>query len=360
MARRILLTALCSALAAAQTWTYCNPLNTTCPANPALGGHAEFDFTKESANPKIWNMTAGPMKYGSSAEFTIHERGQSPTIQSNFFIFFGRLEVMMQAAAGTGIISTIVLQSDDLDEVDWEIIGGNRTHVESNFFGKGNTTSYDRAIYHPVDVAPQDGYHNYTVDWTKEKMEWYYDGHLLRTLRYDDPLALWGKTYPQTPMNVRLGIWSAGDESLNKYTIEWAGGLTDWSKLPFTMLIKGINVTDYSTGSEYTYGDHSGSWQSIKIKGGNSTAMTEINKPVGVSGRWNALSSGTRAGIVIGAAAGFVVLIAALLGFCIVQGRAGRKEKAAADAKWEEEQKDLNEYRLKMMKGGFSAEGGKY
>jgi len=42
----------------------------------------------------------------------------------------------MQAAAGTGIVSSIVLQSDDLDEVDWEMIGGNTTFVETNFFGK--------------------------------------------------------------------------------------------------------------------------------------------------------------------------------------------------------------------------------
>lgn len=52
----------------------------------------------------------------------------------------------MRCASGTGIISSIVLESDDLDEVDWEFIGGNSTSVETNYFGKGNTTSYDRAM----------------------------------------------------------------------------------------------------------------------------------------------------------------------------------------------------------------------
>jgi hypothetical protein len=32
---------------------------------------------------------------------------------------FGYFEVVMRAANGTGIISTAILESDDLDEIDW-------------------------------------------------------------------------------------------------------------------------------------------------------------------------------------------------------------------------------------------------
>ena len=34
------------------------------------------------------------------------------------------------------------------------------------------------------------------------------------------------------------------------------------------MYLKSMKVTDYSTGSSYSYGDTSGSWQSIKSEGG--------------------------------------------------------------------------------------------
>lgn len=34
------------------------------------------------------------------------------------------------------------------------------------------------------------------------------------------------------------------------------------------MYLKSLKVTDYSTGTEYSYGDQSGSWQSIKSTGG--------------------------------------------------------------------------------------------
>jgi hypothetical protein len=42
----------------------------------------------------------------------------------------------MTAAKGQGIISSVVLQSQDLDEVDWEWIGGQEGKVQANYFGK--------------------------------------------------------------------------------------------------------------------------------------------------------------------------------------------------------------------------------
>lgn len=53
------------------------------------------------------------------AKFTISEQGDAPTIESEFYIFFGHVDVKMRAANGTGIVSTWILESDDLDEIDW-------------------------------------------------------------------------------------------------------------------------------------------------------------------------------------------------------------------------------------------------
>jgi hypothetical protein len=173
MALRFLLTAaLTASTVVAQTFTDCNPMDKTCPPNIALGTNATFDFTNP-VNSKVWNQTAGPMSYQPKvgAEFTIQSRFESPTIKSNFYLMFGSVSVFMVAARGQGIVSSIVLQSDDLDEVDWEMIGGNTTHVESNYFGKGNQSSYDRAIWHPVTFEPQADFHNYTTHWTAETLE---------------------------------------------------------------------------------------------------------------------------------------------------------------------------------------------
>ncbi len=152
-----------------------------------------------------FNVTSGSLVYRTDgSEYTINKRKDSPTIQSKFYIFFGSVSVVMKAAKGQGIISSIVLESDDLDEVDWEFMGGNGTHAETNYFGKGNTTSFDRAVYHPMTTDPRDTFHNYTVHWTSDKIEWYIDSALIRTLPY--AAANGGHNYPQTPMTVRLGV----------------------------------------------------------------------------------------------------------------------------------------------------------
>lgn len=49
---------------------------------------------------------------------------------------------------------------------------------------------------------------------------------------------------------------------------DWAGGTTDYSAGPFSMYLKSMTVTDYSTGTSYSYGDKTGNWQSITAKGG--------------------------------------------------------------------------------------------
>ncbi|KIW06074.1 uncharacterized protein PV09_03245 [Verruconis gallopava] len=263
-------------LVAAQTYTSCNPLkSTSCPADEGLSSSSlTSDFTSSSL-PAKWNITAGSslIDYGSGGTtFTIKESGDAPTIETEFYVFFGVISVFLKSAPGTGIVSSVVLESDDLDEIDWEWIGGDDSKVQTNYFGKGNTTTYNRELW--VAAADcQTTAHNYTVNWQSDKTEWYVDGTLTRTLNYAD--AVDGTNYPQTPMRVKVGIWAGGDTSLNSEgTVEWAGGATNFSQGPFTMTLEKVVIVNQNPASSYTYGDESGSYTSIKIDGANSTTDT--------------------------------------------------------------------------------------
>jgi hypothetical protein len=75
------------------------------------------------------------------------------------YLFFGRVTAVLEAAAGAGIVSAFILQSDDLDEIDWEWLGGDTAHVQSNYFSKGDTTTYDRGQTHNVNT-PQTTFHS--------------------------------------------------------------------------------------------------------------------------------------------------------------------------------------------------------
>jgi hypothetical protein len=126
-----------AALATAQTFTDCNPMEKKCPNNPATPQTWETDFSAGKDAVKGWKQTAGSLTYGpEGAEFTVAKKGDAPTIGSEAFLHFGYVEVVMKAAPGVGIVSSIVLQSDNLDEVDWEWIGGVDSRVQQNYFGK--------------------------------------------------------------------------------------------------------------------------------------------------------------------------------------------------------------------------------
>ncbi|RYP14252.1 hypothetical protein DL765_006503 [Monosporascus sp. GIB2] len=234
-------TALLSGPAAAQTWTACNPLTNTCPPNTALGMAIDVDFTQGGVNS--FKASGGTVTYDSNgAAFTVTRGGDAPQLSSVFFIMFGRVEFTLKAAPGAGIVSFFVLQSDCLDEIDW------------------NSTSFR---------APR-------------------------------PIIL-----------LKFGVWSGGDPNNSPGTIDWLRGPTDYSQGPFTMYVKSVKVTDYSTGSSYIYGDSSGIWQSIRAEGGEvngnegnagiltitavaagTTFISEANVPVGGIGGSGDASSG--------------------------------------------------------------------
>ena len=246
----------------AQTYTSCNPTEGTCSADTALGTSKNYDFTNGASSD--FTATGSPSYGSNGVSFTVAKSGDAPTISSKWYIMFGSYTVTMKAAPGTGIVSSIVLQSDDLDEIDWEFLGSRPDEVQSNYFGQGKTDTDDRSAVLPV-TGTQDEFHKYTVQWTSTEIVWQIDGKTMRTLQSN---AANGE-YPQTPMQLKIGAWAGGDSSNAAGTIAWAGGQTDFSSGPYTMLVSSVSVQDFSTGSSYSYDGTSGTWESIKSNGGS-------------------------------------------------------------------------------------------
>lgn len=270
--------ALAATMASAQTHTDCNPLEKSCPADPAFGNKkVDCDFTKGSCDA-FKELAGTKITYnGKGAQFKIDNPKGAPTIQSGKYIMFGRVDVEVQAAEGAGIVTSAVLQSDDLDEIDWEWVGGDNKQVQTNYFSKGDTTTYDRGKFHPVS-NPLTTSHTYSIEWTKDAVNWMVDGNNVRTLTAAS--AKGGSAFPQTPMQIKLGTWTAGTPDKSKWTVEWAGGLTDFSKAPFNAYYKSIKIVDYAGGDspaskgvkEYVYGDKTGTWKSIKAVAGDGSS----------------------------------------------------------------------------------------
>lgn len=172
----------------------------------------------------------------------------------------------VRAARGAGIVTSFVLQSDDLDEIDWEWLGGDNAQVQTNYFSKGCTETYDRGGFSPV-ADPINQFHTYTIRWTPEQLDWIIDGAVVRTLRNTGIEGCAG--YPQSPMQIKLGTWVAGRPDAPQGTIDWAGGLANFDDAPFDGYYQSLRIQDFMGGrseaTEYHYGDRSGRWESIEV-----------------------------------------------------------------------------------------------
>lgn len=93
-----------------------------CPADTALGKTIQLDFTTDSYDEyfEVTGLGNGNVGYGTSEglAITMNGKGDAPTLNSKFYIFFGKVEMVLKGSPGSGIISSFVLESDDLDEVD--------------------------------------------------------------------------------------------------------------------------------------------------------------------------------------------------------------------------------------------------
>ncbi|KAJ5552109.1 concanavalin A-like lectin/glucanase [Penicillium frequentans] len=260
-------------LATAQSYTSCDPMEKTCPADPGTTStEISYDFTKSSDLAK-WNTTAGTVTASEEgAKFTISQEGDAPTIETEYYIFFGEVSITMKGASGTGIVSSAILESDDLDEIDWEILGSYSSKLQTDYYGKGDSGSYDRWTWVEAS-SPLSTFHTYKWVWTKTELTWSIDGTVVRTLKYADAVHDGASRYPQTPMSVRIGIWAGGSSS-SEGTVEWAGGVTDYSDGPFTMYVKSVSIVNYNPAESYKWKNKSGSMDSIEIVGGTSSTGT--------------------------------------------------------------------------------------
>ncbi|EGW31116.1 uncharacterized protein SPAPADRAFT_142833 [Spathaspora passalidarum NRRL Y-27907] len=245
----------------------CNPLtdNQCLVTNEALGTSIFESFQTGTRYFAITSSRNRIMFDPNGLQLTIKKEFDNPSLVSSFYIMYGKVEAEIKGAHGRGIISSFYLQSDDLDEIDIvEVFGGDPYEYQTNYFVKGNTTNYDRGRYHSLATSPLTEFHKYGMEWTPHKITWFLDGKKVRVLNKKNKYG-----FPCSPSFLKFSLWAGGDYSNDEGTITWAGGPTNYDEGPFTMTIRNLNVTDYSNGVAYSYGNLSGGkWLDLQANGG--------------------------------------------------------------------------------------------
>jgi|GEM_PF-413167 len=150
-------------------------------------------------------------------------------IQSKAFFGHGRFTVRMKSNIKPGTVSSFFLMNK------WE--PGNWFHkeIDIEFLGKDpRTVQFVTHRYHS-DQGPSamghahvvtlpfgygDGFHDYSIHWTKDKVEWSVDGK-----------KIWetAENVPDAPLNIFMNHW--GPDPTNEWSASWVGKM-DLEALP--------------------------------------------------------------------------------------------------------------------------------
>lgn len=229
----------------------CNSWKDLCIShNKAFPAHHVDTFQKQSTYFSLYARLPQIVYSKEGVTLSIARRYDNPELVSDGYIRFGKVEAEIRSLDGPGIISSFYLQSDDLDEIDVvEIIGSFPETYQTNYFVKGNTTTYDRGDTHTLPTSPHDNYHKYGVEWTDKEIIWFLDNAPVRRLPRENSHG-----FPTSPMRVYFSVWAGGDSLNAPGTILWAGGPTDYRQMPYRMDIRSVLVENYLPGGTFVYG----------------------------------------------------------------------------------------------------------
>ena len=191
------------------------------------------DFTV-AAN---WNQTAWEADYvvPTLGEVTLNLDGTDKEgkpftgseIQSDAFYGYGTYEVTMQAAAGSGAVSSFFLFSSEFfgadhhNEIDFEFLGNDTTKVNINYYYDNAKLGDNGSVQIDLGFDAAAGMHDYRIDWQPDAIRWFVDDVLIYEVRSDTaPLPI-----PDEDMKVYMNLWT-GDDQLDHWHGPADPGLT--------------------------------------------------------------------------------------------------------------------------------------
>ncbi|KAF0420405.1 glycoside hydrolase family 16 protein [Gigaspora margarita] len=170
--------------------------------------------------------------------------GKGLDLNSTYMMHYGTVSVEMKANRVGGVVTALCLMSREGDEFDWETVGEDIKHAQTDYFYKGaHKTGVDGIIHAFPDGGTIDSdYHTYTIEWGPNRTIWSIDGITVRTLERSSNFEDGIYKYPNKPSYIKLSLW---DGSGCNGTAKWSNGPINWDESPDTHLsyIRKVTVT---------------------------------------------------------------------------------------------------------------------
>jgi endo-1,3-1,4-beta-glycanase ExoK len=165
-------------------------------------------------------------------------------IYSNQTYHYGRYEVRMKVAKGSGVLSTFFTYKNGSEigntfweEIDTEVFGkNNATQWQSNVIIGSNRPTTKTEGVHTAAASLGDGYHTYVTEWTPNYIAWFVDGGEVRRITGGQFV-----TSLTSNQDIRFNIWAANITG-------WVGAF-DASILPVYQFVNYIEYKPYNSAT---------------------------------------------------------------------------------------------------------------
>ncbi|KAI9481887.1 putative glycosidase CRH2 [Coemansia sp. RSA 990] len=174
-----------------------------------------------------------------------NDKGFGSTVHASHSILYGTVTARIKTASiAKGVVSAFIIRSDQVgDEIDFEWVGKDPNTVETNFFYH-DILNYSNSRYFDLGGESFADYHDYTIVWDPDYIQWAVDGKTLRTLKREDTYNKANDEYrfPAAEGRVGLSVWDGGNSGAEG-TEEWAGYPTPWTKdTVYKMYVDSIKI----------------------------------------------------------------------------------------------------------------------
>lgn len=84
-----------------------------------------------SGKPVVYNNNALLLTMAADTVGTL--------MASTHYVWYGKISATMTSSQGQGVVTAFIMMSDVKDEIDFEFVGTDTEHVQTNFYSQGVT-----------------------------------------------------------------------------------------------------------------------------------------------------------------------------------------------------------------------------
>jgi beta-glucanase (GH16 family) len=86
-----------------------------------------------------WVSSGNPLVYNGALLLTMPQDTVGTLLASTHYVWYGKICAKMTTSQGQGVVTAFIMMSDVKDEIDFEFVGVDVQHAQTNYYSQGVT-----------------------------------------------------------------------------------------------------------------------------------------------------------------------------------------------------------------------------